>query len=305
MKRFIVAFLVGVMLCSGWTAQAVNWKSIYVSNAIKNIYINDVEVQTSKEPFVYNNTTYVPLRFVRESLGFDVQWDKSEAAVRIGKGIGSDVSTSTESTNPINSATTFRLIKVSDAIKKIYIDGVEAKTDQLPLVYENTTYVPLRFVSESLGFYVNWNQYNASVEVSEYPANQPQIPSTDEITAIEQEVVRLVNIERTKQGLTALKSNDELSAVARLKSQDMRTNNYFSHTSPAYGSPFEMMKQFGISYSYAGENIARGQTSAQDVVNAWMNSTGHRQNILNSNYTEIGVGLDKNGYYWTQMFISK
>ena len=93
--------------------------------------------------------------------------------------------------------------------------------------------------------------------------------------------------------------------MPRKKSQDMHDKNYFSHTSPTYGSPFEMMKQFGIQYRTAGENIAKGQRSAQEVVNAWMNSAGHRANILNKNFTHIGVGYVADGNYWTQMFIGK
>jgi uncharacterized protein YkwD len=85
----------------------------------------------------------------------------------------------------------------------------------------------------------------------------------------------------------------------------MRDNKYFSHTSPTYGSPFRMMKSFGITYRSAGENIARGQATPQAVVNAWMNSSGHRANILNSSFTHIGVGYAENGRYWTQMFIGK
>ena len=85
----------------------------------------------------------------------------------------------------------------------------------------------------------------------------------------------------------------------------MSKNNYFSHTSPVYGTPFQMMKNFGISYKSAGENIAKGQATPQAVVNAWMNSSGHRANILNKSYTRIGVGYVANGRYWTQMFISK
>lgn len=129
---------------------------------------------------------------------------------------------------------------------------------------------------------------------------------TDSVSAIEQEVVRLVNVERQKNGLNALELDTELSKVARLKSQDMATKGYFNHTSPTYGSPFDMMKQFGIKYSTAGENIAMGQPTAEAVVKAWMNSEGHRANILNKNFTKIGVGYYKgsNGSpYWTQMFI--
>ena len=127
--------------------------------------------------------------------------------------------------------------------------------------------------------------------------------STGSVSEYEKRVVELVNVERAKYGLSALKLNTELSAVARLKSQDMRDKNYFSHTSPTYGSPFDMMKQFGINYRTAGENIARGQRTPEEVVNGWMNSEGHRANILNSSFTEIGVGYVADGNYWTQMFI--
>ncbi|MFP7284137.1 CAP domain-containing protein [Bacillus altitudinis] len=125
------------------------------------------------------------------------------------------------------------------------------------------------------------------------------------LNAFEQEVVELTNKERAKQGLKALSVDSKLSKSARAKSQDMKDKNYFSHTSPTYGSPFDQMKQFGITYKTAGENIAQGQRSPQEVVTAWMNSEGHRANILNKNYTHIGVGYVKSGNYWTQQFIGK
>ncbi|MBC8587904.1 CAP domain-containing protein [Paratissierella segnis] len=131
----------------------------------------------------------------------------------------------------------------------------------------------------------------------------PTAPAAN-LSAEEQEVVRLVNIEREKAGLKAFTASSELSRVARAKSEDMAKNNYFNHTSPTYGSPFDMMKQFGIKYSTAGENIAKGYLSAQSVVNGWMNSSGHRANILNPSFNKIGVGAYKAGSttYWTQMF---
>lgn len=139
-----------------------------------------------------------------------------------------------------------------------------------------------------------------------YPGQKLNIPALDSIKAFEYEVIRLTNVQRSKQGLQLLKSNWQLSRVARYKSQDMINKGYFAHTSPTYGSPFTMMESFGIRFSSAGENIAKGQRTAQDVVNAWMNSSGHRANILSPSYSEIGVGLakDRNGVaYWTQMFI--
>ncbi|QLG39786.1 serine protease [Paenibacillus sp. E222] len=117
------------------------------------------------------------------------------------------------------------------------------------------------------------------------------------------QVVKLVNAERAKAGLSALASDALLDKVAVAKVKDMSNNNYFDHQSPTYGSPFDMMKQFGVTYSYAGENIAKGQKTPQEVVTAWMNSEGHRANILNKNFTKIGVGY-YNGY-WAQEFIGK
>ena len=129
--------------------------------------------------------------------------------------------------------------------------------------------------------------------------------ATDSARTFELEVARLVNIERAKEGLSPLSFSDELSKVARAKSQDMAAKNYFNHVSPTYGDPFAMMKSFGISYRTAGENIAKGYYSAESVVNGWMNSSGHRANILNGSFNKIGVGyaVGKNGTpYWTQMF---
>ncbi len=137
-----------------------------------------------------------------------------------------------------------------------------------------------------------------------YPGDRVTIPGQDAaVLAYEDEVIRLVNEIRVSNGLNALTKNWELSRVARYKSQDMAENRYFSHTSPTYGSPFQMIKAFGLTYRSAGENIAYGQRTPQEVMNAWMNSSGHRANILNASYTQIGVGYAANGRYWTQMFI--
>ena len=137
-----------------------------------------------------------------------------------------------------------------------------------------------------------------------YPGQVVCIPQLDSsVASYEHEVVRLVNEIRQQNGLKPLTENWELSRVARYKSQDMLDNRYFSHTSPTYGSPFQMIKAFGLSYRTAGENIAKGYASPQAVVNGWMNSSGHRANILNVSYTQIGIGYVAQGNYWTQMFV--
>ena len=137
-----------------------------------------------------------------------------------------------------------------------------------------------------------------------YPGQILQIPQLEStVSSYESEVIRLVNEIRQQNGLRPLAANWELSRVARYKSQDMRDRGYFSHTSPTYGSPFQMITAFGLSYRTAGENIARGYASPQAVVDGWMNSSGHRANILNASYTQIGVGYVAKGNYWTQLFI--
>ncbi|MEC0371629.1 CAP domain-containing protein [Paenibacillus chibensis] len=143
-------------------------------------------------------------------------------------------------------------------------------------------------------------------ETSKPETSKPETsnPSTGNTTqsSYAAEVIKLVNQERAKAGLKALTENTKLSGMAMDKAKDMNNNNYFDHNSPTYGSPFDMMKKYGISYSYAGENIAKGQKTPADVMTAWMNSSGHRANILNSNYTTIGVAY-YNGY-WVQEFIA-
>ncbi|OPX83602.1 MAG: Cysteine-rich secretory protein family protein [Pelotomaculum sp. PtaB.Bin104] len=131
----------------------------------------------------------------------------------------------------------------------------------------------------------------------------PTAPTTG-LTAEEQQMVDLVNQERVKAGLQKLEVDLRLVKVARMKSQDMIDNNYFSHQSPTYGSPFDMMKSQGITYSYAGENLA-GNQSVQAAHTALMNSSGHRANILNPNFNRLGIGIVQGGPYgmmFTQEF---
>lgn len=123
----------------------------------------------------------------------------------------------------------------------------------------------------------------------------------------EQEVFNLINKQRNQNGLSSLSINSEVQNVARIKAKDMVDNNYFSHTSPTYGSPFDMLKSFSISYKTAGENIA-GNSSNSGAVTAWMNSPGHKANILNNSFNQTGIGVvssPKYGKIYVQMFIGK
>lgn len=145
------------------------------------------------------------------------------------------------------------------------------------------------------------------------PTPQPQKPATTPApssvgaSADEQAMLDLVNKARADAGVGPLAFDADLLKVARLKAKDMVDNNYFSHQSPTYGSPFDMMRQFGISFKTAGENIAGNQT-VDAAFKAWMNSPGHKANILNGNYNFTGIGIVSGSPYgkiFVQEFIGR
>ena len=148
---------------------------------------------------------------------------------------------------------------------------------------------------------------NNSGNTENNTGNSSGTQTSSNMNSDEKEVFNLINQQRTNNGLSALKVDNEVQRVARIKAEDMVTNNYFSHTSPTYGSPFDMLKSFKISYKTAGENIA-ANSSNSGAVNAWMNSSGHKANILNSGFNYTGRGVvnsSKYGKIFVQMFIGK
>ncbi|MBQ3122739.1 MAG: sporulation protein [Firmicutes bacterium] len=189
--------------------------------------------------------------------------------------------------------------------------------------YEGTLYAGSTCVERALRFmerfmpdldYPDYRPPAANPESKPETGSKPEVESRPEypgndghvnVSAYARQVAELTNDERSEAGLSDLTLSSELSKVAQRKAEDMRDNGYFSHTSPTYGTPFEMMTEFGISYRTAGENIAKGQRTPESVVDAWMNSKGHRDNILNTSYQKIGIGYctDASGNtYWVQMF---
>lgn len=131
--------------------------------------------------------------------------------------------------------------------------------------------------------------------------------TTTTATSNVQIVLNLINNERKKAGKTALVLDSTLTRLAQIKSDDMVKNNYFSHNSPTYGSPFKMIQDEGISYKAAGENIA-GNPSLDAAVTSWMNSETHKKNILSTAYNYVGIGVTTSktyGYVVVAMFIGK
>lgn len=139
------------------------------------------------------------------------------------------------------------------------------------------------------------------------PNEKVQVPTGNEtMTGYEKQVLTLLNQERSKGGLSPLKGDySQLNASARTKAKDMAENNYFSHQSPTLGSPFDQMRSMGVKYSAAGENIAQGQQTPQEVIQAWMNSEGHRKNIMSPEFTHCGVGYVTKGNNWVQQFVKQ
>lgn len=138
-------------------------------------------------------------------------------------------------------------------------------------------------------------------------SNEENNTNLEQLSKDETETLNLINEQRKKQGLKQLKIDQEVQRVAKIKAQDMVDNNYFSHNSPIYGSPFEMLKNFKISYKTAGENIA-GNSNNNGAVNAWMNSSGHKANILNTSFNYTGIGIvssPKYGKIYVQIFVGK
>lgn len=204
---------------------------------------------------------------------------------------------------------------ISDALKKLGIPLDLTRIQEIPAAKpvgsdtSNKTAQPVKHTQPS-----KVTQPGKSAQPQKPAANNGSKPpaqntSSGQMNAFEKKVVDLTNQQRAKAGLKPLSaSNSALSKMARAKSQDMRDKNYFDHQSPTYGSPFDMMKKYGISFTSAGENIAAGQKTPEEVVNGWMNSPGHRANILNASFTTIGVGYVQGGSYgsyWTQEFIGK
>lgn len=180
------------------------------------------------------------------------------------------------------------------------------KGDTLYLIAQRFN-VPFQDILRANQHYKNPNLIypNEIITIPDKNAGAGENQNTAGFSAEAQEVLKIVNAERAKAGLKPLTLSTKLTEIANVKARDMADKNYFSHNSPTYGTPFAMLKNFGVSYRAAGENIAMGQKTPREVMTAWLNSTGHRANILNVQYEQLGVGYYKknNTPYWVQTFI--
>lgn len=255
-----------------------------------HVTVNDTALQFDQEPIIENDRVLVPVRKIFEALGAAVSW--------------------TERTQTVTAKKDATVIVLQIGTYTMVQNGTIVTLDVAPKIVGDRTLVPIRAVSESFGAQVDWLEKSHTVQIRTGTANPSPSPSLppSERNAFEQRVFELVNEERQKQGLSPLVWNDGLAAVARAHSKDMNDRAFMAHENPDGLSPFDRMKNQGIRYSRAAENIAAGQPSPEAVMNGWMNSSGHRANILNPNLTTLGVGFYKGDgpyrYYWTQCFIT-
>lgn len=155
---------------------------------------------------------------------------------------------------------------------------------------------------------------NLSIETNAEPVSNldttevqatPEVPST--LSVEEEEFINKINELRVKNNLPELKIDDNVQNVARLKAQDLAENNYFSHTSAKYGTPFEMLSTSGVNYKTASENIA-GNSTIEGAINSWMNSDSHKNNILSTDFNYTGIAVVHSNTYGkilVQLFIGK
>lgn len=240
------------------------------------VILNGDKMDFEEAPIIRNDSTLVPFRAIFEKLDMTVQWFGDERRVTAE-----------------NEGTSITLFIDNDTMN---VNGKNVQLLTPPIIYNDFTFVPLRAVSEAAGADVEWDGDTRTVTIT---AEQSTFDSWG------LEVLELVNAERQKNGHMPLKWDDSLAQLAEEHCRDMIERNFFAHDNPDGETPFDRMKNAGLSYWSAGENIAAGQASPEAVVEAWLNSPGHRQNILNEDFEYMGVSAVKGGHYgiyWAQEF---
>lgn len=267
---------------------ALNLATVTIALAAPAIVFNGKIVKYDVPPIIQKGVTLVPLRVILETFGAQVNYIPASKKITVVK-------------DNLNIA-----LKIGD--KTAAVNGKMVALSVAPQLINTRTFVPMRFISEALNAEVNWNSKTNTVEITYHAATGGQLTSA-EIMNYEKEIFKLVNEIRKEFGLQEFVWVDELASVARAHSADMANQKYFDHTSPTAGSPADRSRIAGLPG--IGENIAAGPMTAKEVHEAWMNSSGHRKNILNPDYRFIGIGIfsssDPNdaygGKYFTENFI--
>jgi uncharacterized YkwD family protein len=254
----------------------------------------------------------IPLRVVQENLNATVRWDGHRNQIISQKNTGK---ARTQLIFTLNSPYLYKdyLNFQNSNESEVMIDKIDVPAKLI----NNRTMIPLRSGTESFGYGVRWVQQENAVYLTSGDGVKPtktnfQYEVDGDISLlkpIEVELFFLTNAERIKFGVKPLILDIDNSKVARVKSKDLHDNKYFEHNSPKLGTPFEMLKNYGISYKTAGENLAAGYKTVGEVTKGWMNSPGHKENLLREKFERVGFGFYEgpNEYkrYYTQIFTTK
>ena len=270
-----------------------NNSEISLSVGSNEMWVDGKCITLDAVPFIQSDRTLVPLRAISEALKCNVKWDADNFAVIIIGGINAKPSASPTAV-PTAAPTVTPAPSAEPTSEPTAIPTQAPSAEPTAVPTQEPTAAPAQ---------------TPSAEPTAEPTATPS-PTTAPAgeRAMEQEVLKLVNQARAENGLNPLSWADDLADIARAHSADMIERGFFSHTNPDGQSPFDRIKNNGISYRAAAENIAYGQPNAESVMNSWMNSAGHRANILNANLKEIGIGAVKNSngiVYWTQVFVTR
>ncbi len=265
MKKLIVFFMIFMSMTISASA-----------NEDIKVYLNNEELTFDVAPIIRDDSTLVPFRAIFEKLDMTVQWFEDEKRVTAQKD---------------NTVITLFIDNTT-----MNVSGEEVTLLTPPIIHNDRTLVPLRAVSEAAGATVEWDGETRTVYIT------AQESSFDDWS---KQILELTNAEREKNGLNPLEWDDSLAELAKSHCNDMIEREYFAHNTPDGKTPFERMREAGISYWSAGENIAAGQHSPEAAFEAWMNSEGHKKNILNKDFEHMGVSVVKGGkygIYWAQEF---
>lgn len=260
-----LCLLLATICCMNTVQAKTGTENIKATYRNIKIQYNNKLNELAIEPFIINGSVYVPLRGISQIMGANVEWLPSTNVVKIDK----------KETTSDNTALLNEIASLQQELNQ-----TKSQLDQ---------------VTKELEQYKHESDDNTPPTIDDDTA-------IDDKYSFEEKVLQLVNKERINAGLKRLTLDPNLRRIARIKSNDMYEKNYFDHTSPTYGSPFEMLDYFGYKYKRASENIAKGQRSPEQVMESWMNSPGHRQNILDPYVTKIGIGFNSDSYIWTQLF---
>lgn len=295
MKKFRVISI--ILLAALFTVMPA-----YADDAVSVTIDGQPVIFADQAPVIVDGRTLIPVRGVFEQIGFEVEWHYDARQAEL-----------TRDDNVI-------VITIDSSI--FTVNGVNHILDVPAQIIGGRTMLPIRAVLESVNYEVDWDAATRTVLISSMYVyagiEQITIPnrrltdaeiaewieiynSSGGANGFELEVIRLVNIERAREGIASLQADPVLMMAARFKSQSMYDLDYFSHTSPVYGSFVNISREvFGFSARAMAENLALGQRTPEAVIQSWMNSAGHRRNLMNPSYTIIGVGFHENR--WTQKF---